>query len=99
MSRTPGETRVLSQEEPSRPLFPLVSPERGPLRRYAEFVVRARIPLAIVVTAILAIAATTAPSIELDFTVFSLVDASDDAKAAIDEFYEYPPPDASTPSS
>jgi len=67
--------------------------EREPVvRRYAALVIRLRWLLLVAIGGLLVASAIAVPRLDLDFSVFSLLEASDEAKAEIDEFYSYLPP-------
>lgn len=60
--------------------------------RYASIVLKLRVPLAVLLFLLVGASIWALPHVRLDFSVFSLIEAGDEAKADIDQFYEYLPP-------
>ena len=62
------------------------------MRHYALVILKLRFLLLGLTLSLVALSVWALPGVTLDFSVFALVEAGDDAKAKIDEFYSYLPP-------
>ncbi len=62
------------------------------MRHFAALILKFRYVLAPIVAGLVVVAVLAVPHLQLDFSVFALIESSDEAKAEADEFYSYLPP-------
>lgn len=62
------------------------------MRHFAALILKFRYVLAPIVAGLVVVAVLAVPHLELDFSVFALIESTDEAKAEADEFYSYLPP-------